>query len=421
MSGESFFNFVQKEIRKVGEFLYLPGDFLEEILEPRRILDFRFPVKMDSGKTRIFRGFRSQHNNILGPFKGGIRFSQNVDRDEVKALSVLMSLKCALSNLPFGGAKGGVEVNPKELSRRELEELSRGYVREIFPYIGPFKDIPAPDVNTNPQIIAWMVDEYSRLKGEFTPSSFTGKPREYFGLEGRTEATGYGGVVILEKIKEEFNLDPAKTTLAIQGFGNVGFHFAKFAQEKGYKIVALSEKEGGIFSREGFEPEKVMECKLSKGLISGCYCRGSTCNWEDGQEITNEELLELDVDVLVPAAIENVITKENAPRIKAKYIIAMANGPITPDAEEILIRNKKIIVPDILANAGGVIASYFEWALWNKWILWEKEDTFRGIEKTISRSFKEILDFSKKNKIPLTSSAFALALKKIYQGRKYFK
>ncbi len=421
MSGKDFFLFTQEKIKKAASILNLKEDFLKEILEPRRVLEFSFPVKMDDGRIEVFKGFRSQHNNILGPFKGGIRFSSNVSKGEVESLSMLMSLKCALVDLPFGGAKGGVIVDPLQLSKRELEELSRAYVREIFPFIGSFKDIPAPDVNTNSQIIAWMVDEYSKLRGEFTPNSFTGKPIEIYGLKGRVEATGYGGVVILEKIKEKFGLNPQKTTVAIQGFGNVGSNFAKFAFEKGYKIVALSEKTGGIYSPEGFEPHKVEECRLSKGMISGCYCRGSVCDRDDGQEISNEGLLELDVDVLVPAAVEDVITKENASKVKAKYIISMANGPITPEAEKILRDSGKIVVPDILANSGGVIASYFEWALFNKWLLWEKEDTFRGIEKQIASSFEEIWRFSQEKDISLSESAFVIALQRISQSMRYLR
>lgn len=421
MSGKDFFLFTQEKIKKAASLLGLKKGFLKEILEPRRVLEFSLPLKMDDGRIEVFKGFRSQHNNALGPFKGGIRFSPEVSREEVESLSMLMSLKCALVDLPFGGAKGGVIVDPFQLSKRELEELSRSYVREIFPFIGPFKDIPAPDVNTNPQIMAWMTDEYSKIKGEFIPNSFTGKPVEIYGLKGRVEATGYGGVVVLEKIKEKFNLDPKKTTIAIQGFGNVGSNFAKFAFERGYKIVALSEKAGGIYSPEGFEPQKVEKCKLSKGTISGCYCRGSICDWEDGQEISNEELLELDVDILVPAAVEDVITKENASRIKAKYIISMANGPVTPEAEEILRKSGKIVIPDILANSGGVIASYFEWALFNKWLLWEKEDTFRGIEKQISSSFEEIWKFSQEKNISLSEAAFAIALQRISQAMSYLR
>lgn len=420
MEKETFLTSIIEKIKEAGSVLGLEREEIFQFLEPKRFLKFKIPVLMDDGKKKFFLGFRSQHNNTLGPYKGGIRFSPNVSEEEVKALSILMTLKCSLVDLPFGGAKGGVIVDPKILSKRELEELSREYVREIYQFIGENLDIPAPDINTNPQIMAWMVDEYSKLVGIFSPGAFTGKPEELWGLSGRKEAAGYGGVVILEKLREKFGLNPQETKIAIQGFGNVGFHFAKFAYQKGYKIVALSEVDGGIYLEEGLEPEKVMECKQEKGTIAGCYCRGSVCDYKGGKNILNEELLELDVDILVPAAVEDVITEENAERIKARYIISMANGPVTAKASEILFKKGKIIIPDILANAGGVIASYFEWRQTKEGKIWKGKEVFNGLERKLSLTFDKIWDFSKENNLNLEESAFILALKRIKDAEKYF-
>ncbi len=384
-----------------------------KLKKPNKLLKFEMIVKMDNGETRKFLGFRSQHSNVLGPYKGGIRFHPQVSEREVIALSILMSLKCALVGIPFGGAKGGVVVDPRELSERELEALSREYVKNIFNYIGEDKDIPAPDINTNSKIIGWMLDEYEKLNGAPSPSSFTGKSEKMGGLKGREEATGYGGVVVLEKLKEAVGLIPSKTTIAIQGFGNVGFHFAKFAFEKGYKIIGLSEASGGIWlSDKGLDPESVIKCKEAKGVIAGCYCSGSVCDF-DGKNIDNEEFLEMAVDILVPAAIGGVITEKNARKIKAKYIIAMANAPITEKAKKILEQRGKIIIPDILANSGGVIASFFEWKQGRGGAIWEKEKTFQEITKIMAIAFDSAWETSQQDKVSLESAAFALAIKKL--------
>jgi len=413
MPKEIFLDSIQKKIERTIEFNELSSQIAKQIRIPRRVVKFQVPVIKDNGKKEIFLGYRSQHNNTLGPYKGGIRFHPRVSEKEVVALSILMSLKTSLVGLPFGGAKGGVTVNPFNLSRRELEEVSRQYVREVFPFIGPDTDIPAPDVNTNPQIMAWMVDEYSKLAGKFTPESFTGKPIELRGLKGRKEATGYGAFVVLEKLKEIYNFSPKKTTLAIQGFGNVGEHFAKYAFEKGYKIVALSEKNGGIYLKQGLDPEKVSECREINNKIAGCYCRGSVCDFQGGKEISNKELLELDVDVLVPAAVESVITKENAPNIKAKYILSIANGPLTEKGEAILMKNNKIIVPDILVNAGGVIASYLEWVQGKERQLKNKKEVLREVSKKIGQAFDRVWEFKKEKGISSGEAAFSLALTRI--------
>jgi len=418
MVNRNFFLDTQKQFREVAQILRTEPKIIQELEEPRRVIEFQIPVKMDDGKKKIFFGFRVQHNNALGPYKGGIRFHPEVSEDEIKALSMLMTWKCSLVGLPFGGGKGGVVVDPRELSKRELEELSRGYVRGVFPLIGPDLDVPAPDVNTNPQIMAWMTDEYSKLKGKDSPAAFTGKPLEMWGLAGRNEATGYGGVVILKKLAKIFNLKPEKTTLAIQGFGNVGSNFAHFAYREGFKILALSEADGGVFIEKGLDPEATLKCREAKGKISGCYCVASVCDLSFGKGISNKEILEMDVDVLVPAAVENVITKDNAPKIKAKYLIEMANGPVTSEAENILEKRGIISVPDILANSGGVIASYFEWIQSKERKLWERERVFEELSKILEKSFEKVFNLSKKEKINLRKAAEILAVNRVVRAMK---
>ena len=418
MSERTFLLETQKQFREIADILNIESEIVQELERPQRLVKFQIPVQMDNGKVKIFFGFRAQHNNTLGPYKGGIRFHPDVSEDGVEALSMLMTWKCALVDLSFGGGKGGVIVEPRKLSKGELERLSRGYVKGIFPWIGPDIDIPAPDINTNSQIMAWMTDEYSKLKGKESFAAFTGKPKDLWGLEGREEATGYGGVVILEKLREIFGFKPEETTLAIQGFGNVGFNFARFAFLEGYKIVAISEQEGGIYVKEGLNPEETFRCKEKKGKIAECYCIGSVCDLDYGKQITNEELLEVEVDVLVPAAVEDVITRENASKIKAKYIIEMANSPIAPEAKEILERRKILSVPDILANAGGVIASYFEWLQSKEKKRWQKRKVLNELSEILEKTFDEVWGLSKKENINLRKAAYLLAIDRVVKAMK---
>ena len=416
MEETNIFLETQKRFIETANELGLKQNLIEELKEPNYLSKFQIPVLMDNGETKVFTAFRSQHNNIFGPYKGGIRFYEKVSEEEIKTLSMLMTWKCSLTGIPFGGGKGGVIVNPRDLSEKELEGLSRGYVKKLFSLIGPHKDVPAPDMNTNSQIMAWMVDEYSTLKGEDSPASFTGKSLEMNGLKGRNEATGFGGVVILEKMKEVLDLKPEETTVAIQGFGNVGFHFAKYAFEKGYKVIALSEYGGGIYLEKGFNPDKVLECKNQKGKIAGCYCDGSVCDLQEGRTITNEEILELEVDVLVPAAIEDVINNDNVSDIKAKYIISMANNPITKDAQGVLEEKGIIVAPDFLANSGGVVASYFEWLQAIEGDVWEKQKTFDGLTETLGKAFDEVWSLSKEKEISLNKAAYLLAVSRVAEA-----
>ena len=392
----------QELIKKTGEKLNLTQEEIDFIIQPDRVIEVKVPVKMDNGVIKTFVGYRSQHNNVLGPYKGGIRFHQNVSREEVIALSILMTLKCSANNLPLGGGKGGVIVNPKELSEGELERLSRIYAQKIAPFIGEEVDVPAPDVNTDGKIMMWMLDEYEKTINKKSPATFTGKPVEFGGSLGRTEATGRGGVIVMNNLLKQLNKD--YKTIAVQGFGNVGYYFAKIASEKGYKIVALSDSKGAIYNENGLNPIEVMKVKEETG---------SVINFKDGKVISNEELLELPVDILVPAALENVIDKDNASKIQAKVIIEMANGPITEEAYSILEENQIISAPDILANAGGVIVSYFEWLQNRKNEHWAEEQVNQKLEEQLSEAFKEIFAISQKLNTNLKEAAFLSALAKI--------
>lgn len=411
-----------KKIEKIKNLLSTEEkNFFEEIFEilkhPQRIIKVYIPLKRKSGKLEFYEGYRVQHNNFLGPYKGGIRYFPRVDEDEIKTLSLLMTLKCALVNLPLGGAKGGINIDPKNLSEEEIEQLSRKYVRMIYDFIGPEKDIPAPDVNTDSKIIDWMIDEYLKISGRddyYLRSTFTGKSVENYGIEGREEATGKGGEIILELLVKKLNLKKP-LSVAIQGFGNVGYNIAKFLFEKNYKIVAISDSKGGIYSEDGFNPELIMKCKQEKGNISDCY----NINNNLAKNITNEELLETDVDVLIPAAIENVINQDNANKIKAKIILEMANNPITEEGEEILHSKNIIIIPDILANSGGVITSYFEMIQNKKNEKWSKKDVFDKLNEYLTIAFEKIWEISENYKINLRLASLNVAIKRILTS--YYK
>ena len=368
MNNSSVYQKSKDEILKTGRKYNLPQDKLEEFLEPDRILEVKIPIKLGT-EIVTFKGYRIQHSNKLGLYKGGLRFHPKVNKDEVMALSLWMSLKSAVVGVPFGGAKGGIAVDPKALSEKQLEQLSRNYTRKIYDILGPEKDIPAPDVNTNPKIIDWMADEYIKIAKENKTdlpqnklnAAFTGKGKN--GLDGRVEATGFGGVTVLKELAKKLKLNPKNTTIAVMGFGNVGYYFADFASKEGFKVVAVSDSKGGIIKKGSNGPPPldiplVMECKREKGSLAGCYCAGGVCDTRGGQMITNEELLILPVDILVPAALEDVINDNNMQNIKAKIIIEMANGPVTPKAYHHLTEKGAIIVPDILANSGGVAGIY---------------------------------------------------------------
>jgi len=419
--GRKMLESAQVLIKKTAKNLGFDEEIVKRLIEPEMICEFSFPVKMDDGQIKVFKGWRIQHNSALGPYKGGIRFHPQTSREEVQALATLMTIKCAVAGLPYGGAKGGVLVDPKKLSSAELERLSREYVKKIAHFIGEDIDVPAPDVNTNPQIIAWMIDEYQKIKGYQSKATFTGKPVVMGGSLGRTEATGRGGVIVLKALLEKLgweNFSPSTLTIAVQGFGNVGYYFAKIASEVGFKVVAVSDSKGGIIKPKGDKLEAldiplVMECKKEKGTLAGCYCVGGVCDTKGGKTITNEELLELPVDILVPAALENVINEKNMKKIKAKIIIEMANGPVTEEAYEYLSKKEVVIVPDVLANSGGVTVSYLEWVQNKAGYYWNEEEVNSKLEVMIKKAFEAIWEKSSKKKIPLKQAAFEVALERI--------
>jgi glutamate dehydrogenase len=395
---------------------------IEKLKTPDNIIEGELEVKMDSGKTKKFKAFRSQHNNARGPYKGGIRYHHNVSREEVMALSTWMTWKCAVTGIPYGGGKGGIIVDPRELSAGELQRLSRAYARLIADHIGPWTDIPAPDVNTTGQIMAWMVDEYEQVmaeKGALMENplgTFTGKPLGLGGSQGREEATGLGGVFVLEKLVEKLKFGAGRkqdVTVAIQGFGNVGYWFAHHADALGYKVVAVSDSKGGVYVENGLNPEMTLQCKKEHGRVDECACTNEKCELIQGRQVTNEELLELDVDILVPSALENVITAENAGRIKAKAIIEMANGPVTPEADEILHKNGVILVPDVLANAGGVTTSYFEWVQNLQGYYWTHEEVISKLKPLMESAFESMWAMREKTGQSGRMSTYMNAVKKV--------
>ncbi len=396
-----------RRIEEVSKYLKLEEWEKELLLKPKRIVKVTFPVKMDNGEIKFFEGIRVLFNDARGPGKGGIRFAETVDEDEVKSLAFWMTIKNAVVNLPYGGAKGGVRVNPKNLSENELEKISRGFIRAIADFIGEDVDIPAPDVGTNPRIMAWMLDEYEAIKRKHEPGVITAKPISLGGSFIREISTSLGGFFIMEEAAKNFEIEVK--TVAIQGMGNVGGNLAKILHKKGYKVVAVSDSKGGIYDENGLNIDEVIQVKKEKG---------SVIYYEKSEKITNEELLELNVDVLVPAAIENVITKENADKIKAKMIVELANGPTTYEAEKILEKKGIIIIPDVLANAGGVVVSYLEWVQNKQGYYWEKEEVENKLRKIMISSFKEVLETSKKYNCNLRDAAYILAVKRILEAEK---
>lgn len=392
---------------------------------PQNIIEKTISIQMDDGNTKEFQGYRVEHNNTRGPYKGGLRFHPEVDLDEVKALALWMSIKTAVIDIPFGGGKGGITVNPKELSEAELEKLSRAYARSMAGVFGPEKDVPAPDVNTNPKIMQWMTDEFikasqgSKYTTEQLKATFTGKPIEYGGSQGRTEATGYGGFIALEALlkKPEVRekMSDVAPTVAVQGFGNVGYYIAQYLHDKGYKVICVSDSKGAIHDKRqlGMAPNNIMTAKKERGMIGGCYCIGTVCDCENYTQISNNELLELPVDILIPAALGSAIHKDNAQNIKANIIIEMANGPLTPEAEKILLEKNVIILPDVLANAGGVAVSYFEWYQNMHGEKWEKEQVLEKLKEKIEKSFNQVWEKHKEHSTDLRTAAYALALERI--------
>ncbi len=395
---------------KGGDICQISDQDAKTLMAPNRILQVNFPVKLSDGTVKMLSGYRVQYNDARGPTKGGIRFHPAVDLNEVQALAFWMTLKCAVVNIPYGGAKGGVEVNPKELSKQDLERVSREFIKHIHPFIGPTKDIPAPDVYTDPQVMAWMLDEFNKIKGEHLPGMITGKPIATGGSEGRGFSTAMGGAYVLRELMKVLKRNPEETTVAIQGFGNAGMNVAKILNKWGYKIVAVSDSRSGVLDENGLKLTSLINHKQMTRAVEG---------FKNAKEITNAKLLELKVDVLIPAALENVITPDNAGRVKAEIILELANGPITNEAEKKLIKKKKIIIPDILANAGGVTVSYFEWVQNNQGYYWPEKEILQKLEVVMKSSFYIIYNYVEELGFDFRTAAYIVAIKRILEAERF--
>lgn len=403
----SVFNNALNQLKTAAAVANLPVDLIERLKYPERVLHFSMPILMDNGQTKIFEGYRVQYSSVRGPYKGGIRFHPKTNLDEVKALSFWMSIKCAVVGIPLGGGKGGITVDPKKLSKIELEKLSRSFVRNLAPWVGPEQDIMAPDVNTNPEIMGWMADEYSKIVGKLQPGVVTGKPINFGGSEGRTPATAQGGMYVLEETLKKLKLDPKKITLAIQGMGNVGGIMAELASQAGMKVVAMSDSVSALYNPTGLDVAAVMKHKKETG---GLKIFGGAKN------ISNNQLLELPVTVLVPAALENQITKNNAGRIKAKVVLELANGPTTPEADAKLFKKGIVLVPDVLANAGGVTVSYFELVQNLQQYYWTEKEVLEKLKPIMVKSFADVWSEAGRHKIDLRTSSYVVALQRINQA-----
>jgi glutamate dehydrogenase (NAD(P)+) len=397
----------QRQFDAAADVLNLDQGVRGILREPQRQLIVDFPVKMDDGSVRMFQGFRVQHNVTRGPAKGGIRYHAQVTLSEVKALAMWMTWKCAVAGIPFGGAKGGVVVDPKQISRNELERLTRRYASEISVLIGPERDIPAPDVNTTPQVMAWIMDTVSMSKGYSVPAVVTGKPLSVGGSQGRNAATGRGVSVVAKLACDRLGLDPRQLTVAVQGFGNAGSIAAGLMADDGFSIRAVSDSGGGIYSEKGLDVPTVVEHKRRTGSVVG---------FPGTRPMSNAELLEAPVDVLVPAALENQITASNAAQVKANLILEAANGPTTPDADDILHGRGVTVVPDIVANAGGVIVSYFEWVQDLQSLFWEENEINSRLERILTRAFNASWETSKRLGVSLRLGAYAVAVERVAEA-----
>jgi len=396
-----------KQLDIAAEKLKLDPSIVQMLKHPRRMITVAVPVRMDDGSIKVFTGYRVQHNNWRGPFKGGIRYHPNVDLDEVKALAMWMTWKCSIMDLPYGGGKGGVVCNPKEMSRSELERMTRRFTAMLIDDIGPYKDVPAPDVYTDAQTMAWIVDTYSQMRGHYEPGVVTGKPVNIGGSLGRDEATGRGVAVCAREGARERGIELKGATVAVQGFGNVGFHAVRILHSWGARIVAASDSQGGIYAPTGFDPNVVAAHKQKTGKVAG---------FPRTNEISNEDLLELDCHVLIPAALESVITDKNASRIRAKIISEGANGPTTTEADETLDEKGILVIPDILANAGGVTVSYFEWLQNLRREYWTLEEVNTKLETMMVKAFRDVYQLSRKEQAPMRTAALMLGVGRVTEA-----
>lgn len=397
------FEIAQNQIKNACDKLNTDKAVYEILKNPMRVMSVSFPVRMDDGSIKSFTGYRSQHNNACGPFKGGIRFHENVNLDEVKALSTWMTFKCSVVGIPYGGGKGGITINPNDYSENEIEKISREFTKAIYPIIGEKEDIPAPDVNTNGKIISWMVDEYSKLEGELTPGAFTGKPINFYGSEARVEATGYGVANMAIKSCEKLGIDISSSKVAIQGFGNVGKFAGLYIEQAGAKVVAVSDSSATLYNPEGINIKELIKYKDIHKSIKG-YDKASSIK---------EDIITIDVDILMPCALENQITSKNADNIKAKIIVEGANGPTTPEADKIIFEKNIVLIPDILANSGGVIVSYFEWLQNLTRDRWNFEEVQKKQRKLMDEAFENIWELSNYYNVDIRTASYMMSIKRI--------
>ena len=399
------FEIARKQVKTACDRLNADPAVYEILKSPQRVLEVTFPVKLDNGTVKTFTGYRSQHNNAVGPYKGGVRFHPNVNLDEVKALSIWMTIKCCVAGIPYGGGKGGITLDPRDYSEAELERIARAYSEAISPLIGEKIDIPAPDVNTNGKIMSWMVDAYENVVKKSAPGVFTGKPVEFGGSLARTEATGYGVNFAAVQALEKLGKDVKGATYAIQGFGNVGYHTGYYAHQSGAKVVAVSTVDVAIYNENGLDMEALFKEFQEKGFI--------TNEAGYGKEISNAELLALDVDVLAPCALENQLTSENAGKVRAKIVVEGANGPTTPEADAILRQNGVLVVPDILANCGGVVVSYFEWVQNLQGYYWEFDEVQEKETVVLRRAFRDIWNLAQEYDVDLRTASYMMSIRRV--------
>ncbi|MGI6037520.1 MAG: Glu/Leu/Phe/Val family dehydrogenase [Limnochordia bacterium] len=405
----SSFAIAQRQIKMACDKLGLEAGIYEILKEPARVLCVSVPVKMDNGEVKTFIGYRAQHADVVGPAKGGIRFHPDVNLEEIKALSMWMTFKCGVVGLPYGGGKGGVVCNPKELSQGELERLSRGYFAAIAPIVGPEKDIPAPDVYTNAQIMAWMMDEFNKIKGYNNPGVITGKPIAIGGSVGRSEATARGCVITVREAAARIGLELKGATGVVQGFGNAGSVAARLLHDLGVKVIAVNDSQGAAYNPDGLDPRAVLEYKQKTGTVKG---------FPGSQDLTTDELLNLQCDVLIPAALENQITEANAGGVKAKILAEAANGPTTPEADVILNKNGVLVIPDILCNAGGVTVSYFEWVQNLSNFYWTEEEVHSRLERMMVQAFDRTYAMAESKEVAMRTAAYMVALERIAEALK---
>lgn len=396
---------IQEALQKLG----YASEMYELLKEPIRMLTVRIPVRMDDGRVQVFTGYRAQHNDAVGPTKGGVRFHPGVYEDEVKALSIWMSLKCGIVDLPYGGGKGGIICDPRKMSFGELERLSRGYVRAISQFVGPTKDIPAPDVMTNSQIMAWMMDEYSHIREYDSPGFITGKPLVLGGSHGRETATAKGVTIMINKALQKRGISLQKARVIIQGFGNAGSYLSKFLHEAGAKVIGISDVHGALYDPNGLDIEYLLDRRDSYGTVTNLF----------ENTLTNKEILEQECDILVPAAIENQITVENAHRIKAGIIVEAANGPTTLEATKILTERGILLVPDVLASAGGVVVSYFEWVQNNQGYYWSEEEVHTKLEEVMVKAFDNVYNVHSTRKVDMRLAAYIVGVRKMAEASRF--